>query len=115
MMPPQRLWADRPDRHVILIDTYEFFLAPLDNSLREGFLPQLPENVLVVLAGRNPPSPGWRADPGWQILVRVAAAPQSQLRMRAACTFEQRSVPGDQSDAVLQLHPRTPPRTVARG
>ena len=55
---------------MILIDTYEL-LAPLDNWLREVFLPQLPENVLVVLAGRNPPSPGWRADPGWQTLVRV--------------------------------------------
>ena len=40
-------------RFVILIDTYET-LAPLDDWLREMFLPELPENTLVVLAGRYP-------------------------------------------------------------
>ena len=34
--------------HVILIDTCET-LAPLDGWLRDTFLPQLPENTLVVL------------------------------------------------------------------
>jgi len=34
--------------HVILIDTCET-LAPLDGWLRDTFLPQLPENMLVVL------------------------------------------------------------------
>ena len=56
---------DDVSRHVLLIDTYEL-LTPLDGWLRETFLPQLPTHVLVVLAGRQPPAPAWRADPGWQ-------------------------------------------------
>ena len=55
---------------VLLIDTYET-MAPLDDWMRESFLPQLAENCLVVLAGRRPPAPGWRADPGWQSLLHV--------------------------------------------
>jgi hypothetical protein len=55
---------------VILLDTYER-LAPLDDWLRESFLPALPQDAVVVIAGRNPPTPGWLADPGWQELLRV--------------------------------------------
>src|SRR5579859_4087408 len=62
--------ASRPGRALILIDTYEA-LAPLDDWLRNTFLPQLSENTLVVLASRNPPSSGWQTDPGWQTLIRT--------------------------------------------
>lgn len=55
---------------ILFVDTYEL-LAPLDNWLREEFLPQLPENVLVVLAGRNQPSAMWRSDDGWGALTRI--------------------------------------------
>src|SRR5579859_358352 len=57
-------------RPVLLIDTYEA-LGPLDTWLRELFLPQLPDQTLVVLAGRNPPSAGWRADPAWSELAQI--------------------------------------------
>lgn len=57
-------------RYVLLLDTYEA-AEPLDEWLRERFLPQLPSDVLVVIAGRNPPRPAWVADPGWQELLRV--------------------------------------------
>jgi hypothetical protein len=57
---------------VLLIDTYEL-LGPLDTWLRELFLPQLPDRTLVVLAGRNPPSPAWRADAAWSDLMHVLA------------------------------------------
>lgn len=57
-------------RFVLLIDTYET-LAPLDAWLRTTFLPELPENILTVLAGRNPPDPAWQSDPGWGSLVRI--------------------------------------------
>lgn len=67
--PLQTLLA-RSGRTVILVDTYET-LAPLDAWLRDLFLPQLPANTLFVVAGRNPPVASWRADPGWQSLVRV--------------------------------------------
>jgi hypothetical protein len=55
---------------VILIDTYET-LSPLDDWFSNHFFPQLPENILVVLASRLPPSPGWRSDPGWQAVFRI--------------------------------------------
>ena len=48
-------------RVVLLLDTVET-LAPLDDWLRDVFLPPMPETVLVVLAGRQPPSAAWRAD-----------------------------------------------------
>lgn len=56
----------------LFLDTYEL-LAPLDNWLREEFLPQLPENVLVVMAGRNQPSVMWRSDDGWGALTRIVS------------------------------------------
>ena len=62
----------RYDRNVMLIDTYEA-LAALDGWLREAFLPHLPEQSLVVIAGRNPPTPAWRTDPGWRDLVRIVS------------------------------------------
>lgn len=75
-------------RRVLLIDTYE--LAPsLDAWLREQFLPGLPAETIVVIAGRNPPSPDWLSDPGWQELARVVSlrnlAPEQTVEyMRAA-------------------------------
>jgi hypothetical protein len=55
---------------VILLDTYEV-LNPLEDWLRTSFFPELPETVLTVLAGRNPPAPAWRADPGWHSLLHT--------------------------------------------
>lgn len=61
-----------PAAGVWLIDTYET-LAPLDAWLRESLLPHLPARSLVVLAGRNPPAPAWRADLDWVELTRTVA------------------------------------------
>jgi hypothetical protein len=60
----------RTERHVIFIDSFEL-LAPLEEWMREQFLPGLPADTLVVIAGRSPPSPRWVADPGWRDLLRV--------------------------------------------
>jgi hypothetical protein len=68
---PQEALARRP-RAVLLVDTYEA-LTPLDAWLREEFLPQLPGQTLVVIAGRHPPAAAWRADPGWCDLVRIVS------------------------------------------
>jgi len=57
-------------RMLLQIDTAEL-LFPLDSWLQETFLPQLPGHVLVIMAGRNPPSLRWRTDPGWQQLMRL--------------------------------------------
>src|SRR5262245_49249844 len=59
--------ANWPSNAILFIDTYEL-LAALDGWLRETFLPQLPTDTLVVIAGRNPPASAWRADQGWAVL-----------------------------------------------
>ena len=59
-------------RLVLLLDTFER-AAGLEDWLRERFVPGLPEGALVVIAGRTPPSTGWRRDPGWRELLRVVS------------------------------------------
>ncbi len=61
--------ADLP-RGVLILDTYERLVA-LDGWLREIFLPALPPNLLVVIAGRQPPSSAWLTDPAWRELARI--------------------------------------------
>jgi hypothetical protein len=67
---PVEFLAAQPHRYVLLIDTYES-LTPLDRWLRQVFLPQLPDYVLTVLAGREMPALAWRTDPGWQSLIHT--------------------------------------------
>ena len=55
---------------VLLVDGYEQ-LGPIDGWLRQAFLPSLPADALVVLAGRDAPAPPWRTDPGWRSVVAV--------------------------------------------
>jgi hypothetical protein len=87
------------ERPVLMIDTYETLL-PLDGWLRESFLPQCPEATLVVIAGRNPPSGGWRSDPGWRDLVRVVAL--RNLRPDESRDYLlRRGIPEKQLEAVL--------------
>jgi len=91
----------RHERPVLLIDTYEL-LTPLDNWLRELFLPQLPDRALVVLAGRNPPSPAWRADPAWSELMHVV--PLRNLTPSDSRTYlNARGLPDPQHAAVLEF------------
>jgi energy-coupling factor transporter ATP-binding protein EcfA2 len=54
----------------LLIDTYEK-LKPLDDWLRMDFLPELPENVITVIAGRSTLSTSWKTDPGWHSITKV--------------------------------------------
>jgi hypothetical protein len=57
-------------RRALLIDTAEI-LGPLEAWLRRELIPRLPADCLTAIAGRNPPEPGWRGDPGWSELLRV--------------------------------------------
>ncbi len=68
--PPLQKLASQNQRQVIFLDTYEV-LTPLDRWLREVFLPQLPENTLIVIASRQAPSAAWRTDEGWQPLIHT--------------------------------------------
>ena len=90
-----------PQRTVILIDTYEA-LTPLDGWLRTTFLPQLPDTVLTVLAGRNAPDAAWLGDSGWQDLVRVISLRNlSQEESRAF--LSKRGLPTDQQQNALEF------------
>jgi hypothetical protein len=55
---------------VLMVDGYEQ-LGPIDGWMRRDFLPVLPADGVVVLAGRDAPAPAWRTDPGWRSLVAV--------------------------------------------
>lgn len=53
-----------------MIDTYEK-LKPLDDWLRMDFLPELPGNVIAVIAGRSSLTTNWKTDSGWQSIAKV--------------------------------------------
>jgi hypothetical protein len=81
VLAPARTAQRRP---VLLVDTYEL-LAPLDGWLREELLPELPDDALVVLAGRRPPASGWMEDPGWRVISRVL--PLAPLSAAESATY----------------------------
>jgi len=99
--PPLRALGQATQRQVIIVDTYEL-LTPLDAWLREEFLPQLSDQVLIVLASRQPPATAWRMDPGWQDLVRPL--PLRNLRPDEGRAYlSLRSIPSQQHSAVLDF------------
>lgn len=65
-------WDEHRGPTLITVDTFERAGA-LEEWLHRAWLPSLPGDVLVALAGREPPSPTWRRDPGWSELLRVIA------------------------------------------
>lgn len=88
-------------RPVLLVDTYEL-LAPVDGWVRDTLVPRLPEDAVVVLAGRTLPSAGWRTDPAWSQLLRVVAL--RDLRADdARGLLAVRGVDPGQHDAVLRI------------
>src|SRR5688572_17247602 len=98
---PLEFLAAQGQRHVLLIDTYEN-LAPLDRWLRQTFLPQLPDNVLVTLAGRDLPALAWRTDPGWQTLVHFL--PLRNLMAEESLSYLlNHQVPSEQHPSILDF------------
>ena len=55
---------------VLIVDNVEL-LALMDCWLRDELLPRLRADAVVVLAGREPPSVAFRADPGWRSVLRT--------------------------------------------
>lgn len=93
--------AERADRLVIFLDTYEL-IAPLDHWLSHAFLPQLSDNILIVIAGRRPLSPAWHADPGWRSLVRVV--PLRNLSPDESTAYLAKAqVPPEQYEGILSF------------
>jgi hypothetical protein len=98
---PLAALAERGQRCVLIWDTCET-LAPLEAWLRDTWLPETPENVLVVMAGRISPSPGWRAELGWQALIRVL--PLRNLEPDDSRAYlSQRGLPPEQFHNVLNF------------
>lgn len=91
----------QPDRYVILLDTAEL-LTPLDGWLRNHFFPQLPPNVLTVLAGRHAPAVEWRTDPGWQAFVRIIQLRNLALE-ESQSYLAKRQVPAEQHRRILDF------------
>jgi hypothetical protein len=90
-----------PSKIILLIDAYET-LTPLDTWLRETLLPQLPSHSLVIIAGRNLPTPAWRTDSGWAALTRIV--PLRNLRPEESQTYlTVRGVPASRHQDVLNL------------
>jgi energy-coupling factor transporter ATP-binding protein EcfA2 len=88
-----------PHRQLLLVDTYEALTA-IDGWLREDFTPQLPAQMLVVLAGREAPSLGWRTDLAWQTLLHVI--PLRNLSPEESRAYlDSRHVPAEQQQPVL--------------
>ena len=56
-------------RVVLILDTYEVFRL-MDTWLRRVFIPTLPDNVRVVLCGREAPVSAWLTSPEWEGLFR---------------------------------------------
>lgn len=83
------LLSGLPGKVVLFIDTFER-IAPLDDWIRVEFLPQLPSNILTVVAGRNAPSLNWLTDSGWKALMKTI-----QLR-----NFS----PGESEEYLLRRH-----------
>jgi ATP/maltotriose-dependent transcriptional regulator MalT len=93
--------SEQPHVHAFLIDTTEILL-PIDNWLRDVCLPQLPENTLVIMAGREPPSAAWQSDAGWQTLIRVL--PLRNLSPDESRAYlNQRNIPEDQQQPILNF------------
>ncbi len=93
--------AERGERQVILVDTYEM-VVPLDGWLRDVFLPQMPEGIVFVIAGRIPPDHAWRVDPGWQPLIQIL--PLRNLSPDEGRDYlAQRNVPSDELQSVLNF------------
>jgi DNA-binding SARP family transcriptional activator len=90
-----------PERYVLLVDTFEL-LTPLDSWLRDQFLPHISASAMVVLAGRNPPSAGWRVDPGWQEITHVLQLGNLN-ESEVADYLQRRNIAPEQRQAVLRF------------
>jgi len=86
-------------RIVLTLDNYEAFRL-MDACLRQVLIPALPENVRVVLAGRDSPSVSWLISPGWQGLVRSIVL--ERLSENEAVELLIRS--GAESEAAYQIN-----------
>ncbi len=77
---------EEADRLLVLLDSYERMVA-LDSYIRQDLLPELPDRVLVLIAGRGAPDAGWFTG-GWEALTAridlTGLPPRDARRLLAA-------------------------------
>ncbi len=84
---------------MLFIDTYELMVG-IDDWVRDAWLGAMPDNVIVVLAGRAVPSPAWRSDAAWGTMIRpFSLRNMGPAEARAYLTL--RAIPNDQHESVL--------------
>ena len=87
--------AARHERPLVLLDSYELMTA-LDSCLRHELLPELPDQAMVIIAGRGDPDPGWFSG-GWEELTArldlTALATGDARRLLAARGLADQRVP----------------------
>lgn len=86
---------------VLLVDDFER-CAELEGCVRERFLPELSGRAAVVIAGREPPSVAWRADPAWRGLL-VAHPLEELSRSEADMLLDTRAVPVGVRNSVIEF------------
>ncbi len=92
----------RQEGHFVLfIDTYEK-LSPLDDWMRQVFLPQMPDNVLTVLSGRKAPSKNWVLDQGWQQLMKTLQV-RNLSPAESKSFLQKRNVPESEADKIMDF------------
>ncbi|MFF2525371.1 AAA family ATPase [Streptomyces liangshanensis] len=84
---------------VLLADSFERS-EDIEEWLREEFLPRLPGDAVVVLAGRNPPGAAWRTELEWAETLRVVAL-RNLPPADAGALLAARGVPAGSRDALL--------------
>lgn len=93
-------------RVVVALDTYEVFRL-MDSWLRQVFVPLLPDNVRIVLCGREGPVTAWLSAPGWRGLFK--AVPVDCLDQRSALEYLSRAgVPPEEAkhlEGICHGHP----------
>jgi len=88
--------AAQQARPVVLLDSYERMTA-IDPYLRRELLPGLPDQALIVIAGRGTPDPAWFSG-GWEAVTAHLElgelAPADAQRLLAAHGLSDERVPG---------------------
>jgi len=93
-------------RVILALDTYEVFRL-MDSWLRQVFVPLLPDNVRVILCGREEPVTAWLLTPGWQGLFKTIRL--DSLSQRCALEFlSQAGIPLEEArqlEGICHGHP----------
>ncbi|MBC7805115.1 MAG: ATP-binding protein, partial [Akkermansiaceae bacterium] len=88
-------------RCVLFLDTFEM-LDGMATWLRDVLLPQVSVNVLIVAAGRQPPTTAWPFDSGWQTVFHAVRL-QNFTELESRAYLSQRAVPPPRHAAAFRF------------